>query len=102
MSLLSECFNSPYGTQYFKEYAERVPDGASCEALKNAAIKNKVGLSALFNFIVVHVLVLKVYLIGGSIPEVSDGSFYNTSTVWCPQGQLLATHRKIHLFDIGL
>ena len=42
--LLSECFNSPYGTQYFKEYAESVPDGASCEVLKNAAIKNKVGL----------------------------------------------------------
>ena len=55
--LLSECFNSPYGTQYFKEYAESVPDGASCEALKNAAIKNKVGLSALFNFTVVHVLI---------------------------------------------
>ena len=51
---------------------------------------------------VVHVLIRKVYLIGGSIPEVSDGSFYNTATVWCPQGQLLATHRKIHLFDIGL
>ena len=43
----------------------------------------------------------QVYLIGGSIPEVSNGKYYNTSTVWCPQGQLLATHRKIHLFDIG-
>lgn len=43
----------------------------------------------------------KVYLIGGSIPEVANGSYYNTSTVWCPQGELLATHRKVHLFDIG-
>jgi len=81
---LPECFNSPYGTQYFKEYAEPVPSGASCEVLKDAAIKNK------------------VYLIGGSIPEVSNGKYYNTSTVWCPQGQLLATHRKIHLFDIDI
>ena len=48
---LAECFNSPYGTQYFKEYAESVPNGASCEVLKNAAIKNKVGLSVLFTFI---------------------------------------------------
>ena len=39
-----ECFNSPYGTQYFKDYAEGVPDGASCDALREAAIKNKVGL----------------------------------------------------------
>ena len=39
----SECFNSPYGTQYFKDYAEGVPDGASCDALREAAIKNKVG-----------------------------------------------------------
>jgi len=81
---LPECFNSPYGTQYFKEYAESVPNGLSCEALKDAAVKNK------------------VYLIGGSIPEVSDGKYYNTSTVWCPQGNLLATHRKIHLFDIDI
>ena len=39
---LIECFNSPYGTQYFKEYAESVPNGLSCEALKDAAVKNKV------------------------------------------------------------
>jgi len=81
---LPECFNSPYGTQYFKEYSEPVPSGPSCQALKEAALKNK------------------VYLIGGSIPEVHDGKFYNTSTVWCPEGNLVATHRKIHLFDIDI
>jgi len=81
---LPECFNSPYGTQYFKEYSEAVPSGPSSQALKEAAAKNK------------------VYLIGGSIPECHDGKFYNTSTVWCPQGNLVATHRKIHLFDIDI
>jgi len=81
---LPECFNSPYGTQYFKEYAESVPSGPSCEALRAAAVENK------------------VFLIGGSIPECSEGKYYNTSTVWCPQGSLLATHRKIHLFDIDI
>lgn len=25
MVLLPECFNSPYGTQYFAEYAETIP-----------------------------------------------------------------------------
>jgi len=81
---LPECFNSPYGTQYFASYAESVPDGPSCQALKEAAIKNK------------------VYLIGGSIPEEQEGKFFNTSTVWCPEGNLVAKHRKIHLFDIDI
>jgi len=81
---LPECFNSPYGTQYFKDYAEKIPAGPSCEALRAAAAENK------------------VYLIGGSIPECSDGKYFNTCTVWCPQGNLLATHRKIHLFDIDI
>jgi omega-amidase len=81
---LPECFNSPYGTQYFASYAESVPSGPSCQVLKEAAMKNK------------------VYLIGGSIPESCDGKFYNTSTVWDPEGMLVAKHRKVHLFDIDV
>jgi len=81
---LPECFNSPYGTQYFKDYAEEIPEGPSCLALQEAAKKNK------------------VYLIGGSIPEFQNGRLYNTATVWCPEGHLLATHRKMHLFDIDI
>jgi hypothetical protein len=34
---VQECFNSPYGTQHFPEYAEHVPGGASTEALAEAA-----------------------------------------------------------------
>lgn len=81
---LPECFNSPYGTQYFKEYSEPVPSGPSCQALQQAAKDNK------------------VYLIGGSIPESCEGKLYNTCTVWCPEGNLLGTFRKIHLFDIDV
>jgi len=81
---LPECFNSPYGTKYFKEYSEAVPSGPSCQLLKETARENK------------------IYLIGGSIPEAADGKLYNTSTVWCPEGNLLAVHRKIHLFDIDV
>ena len=40
----AECFNSPYGTQYFKDYAEEIPEGPSCLALQEAAKKNKVSL----------------------------------------------------------
>jgi len=81
---LPECFNSPYGTKYFGEYSEPVPDGPSCQLLKETARKHK------------------IYLIGGSIPEKADGKLFNTCTVWCPDGNLLAIHRKIHLFDIDI
>ncbi|KAF9582872.1 hypothetical protein BGW38_010644 [Lunasporangiospora selenospora] len=84
--VLPECFNSPYGTGYFPEYAESVKDGASVKAL-SAMAKDA-----------------KVYLIGGSIPErdLTDDKVYNTCTIYNPAGELIATHRKVHLFDIDV
>ena len=38
---LPECFNCPYGTKYFPEYAESIP-GESSNALKQAAQDHKV------------------------------------------------------------
>jgi omega-amidase len=38
----------------------------------------------------------------GSIPEREDSRLYNTSLSFGPDGQLLAKHRKIHLFDIDI
>ena len=35
-------FNSPFGTKFFPEYAEPVPDGHSCQVLSQAAKNNKV------------------------------------------------------------
>jgi len=85
---LPECFNSPYGTKYFPEYAEPIEGGPTCKALKEAAEKHK------------------VYLIGGSFPErqIVDGQekLYNTSTVWSPEGNLIGEFRKLHLFDIDI
>ena len=45
-----------------------------------------------------------VYLLGGSIHERSatPGMFYNTSVLFDPTGEIIATYRKIHLFDIDL
>lgn len=87
---LPECFNSPYGTKYFAEYAETVPDGYTSQQLSSVARE------------------LGIYVIGGSIPE-RDGSaddatakLYNTCTVWSPAGELLAKYRKMHLFDIDV
>lgn len=45
-----------------------------------------------------------VYLIGGSIPEreESTGKIFNTLTAYDPLGKRIATHRKVHLFDIDI
>ncbi|XP_019868765.1 omega-amidase NIT2 [Aethina tumida] len=81
---LPECFNSPYGTKFFNEYAENVPKGPTSDMLSKAAKENS------------------IYLVGGTFPEVEDNKFYNTCTVWNPEGKLIAKYRKMHLFDIDI
>ncbi|KAI9590831.1 putative nitrilase family protein [Syncephalis fuscata] len=81
---LPECFNCPYGTQHFGDYAESIP-GETSQALSDIAKETN------------------VYLIGGSIPERdSTGHLFNTSVVHGPDGNRLAVHRKVHLFDIDV
>lgn len=36
-----------------------------------------------------------VTLVGGSVPETSDGHLYNTCCVYGPDGSLLGKHRKV-------
>ncbi|XP_026854648.2 omega-amidase NIT2 [Electrophorus electricus] len=81
--VLPECFNSPYGTGFFAEYAEKIP-GESSQALSETAKE------------------FEIYLIGGSIPEEDGGKLFNTCSVFGPDGKLLVKHRKIHLFDINV
>ncbi|XP_058812739.1 omega-amidase NIT2-like [Topomyia yanbarensis] len=83
---LPECFNSPYGTQHFAQYAEEIPAGETSQSL--SAVAKQLG----------------IYLIGGTIPEKigTENKIYNTCTVWSPEGSLMATYRKIHLFDIDI
>ncbi|KAK9452410.1 carbon-nitrogen hydrolase [Limtongia smithiae] len=83
--VLPECFNSPYSVAAFPEYAEPIP-GQTTTFLSALAKDNS------------------IYLIGGSIPErdESDGRLYNTSLSFSPTGELIAKHRKTHLFDIDI
>lgn len=80
---LPECFNCPYGTSYFPEYAESIP-GNTTDMLSKLAKE------------------CKVYVIGGSIPEREGEKLYNTCAVFGPQGNLLGKFRKMHLFDIDI
>jgi len=47
---------------------------------------------------------LGIYLLGGSLLEVIPGSSkaYNASLLFDPKGNLVASYRKIHLFDVDL
>jgi len=84
MIVLPEIFNCPYRTKLFPEYAEPYP-GVTTNFLSNLAREKK------------------VLLVGGSIIEQDEsGKLYNSSFVFDEQGNLLARHRKIHLFDIDL
>lgn len=90
--VLPECFNSPYGTDHFPEYAEVLPeegqdgDSETFKALKELAVQHE------------------IYLLGGSIPEreSASGKLYNTSLTFSPNGTLIGKHRKVHLFDISI
>ncbi|KAK0178066.1 hypothetical protein PV328_002047 [Microctonus aethiopoides] len=84
IAILPECFNSPYGTQYFHQYAESIPSGETSLAISKAASDHD------------------IYIIAGTIPEKDDDKLYNTCTVWDNQGRLIAKHRKMHLFDINI
>ncbi|EEQ85041.1 hypothetical protein RJZ56_005749 [Blastomyces dermatitidis] len=91
--VLPECFNSPYGTQYFPKYAETfLPSPPSKEQSPSFHTLSTLASEA------------KAYIIGGSIPEFAPESnkYYNTSLVFSPTGTLIATHRKTHLFDIDI
>jgi predicted amidohydrolase len=45
-----------------------------------------------------------VWVLGGGMPERSDDPArpYNTSVLVDPKGQIAATYRKVHLFDVSL
>jgi len=96
--VLPECFNSPYGANHFPAYAETIgykpgepydPAQSKSDTIRMlSAVAKETG----------------AWLVGGSIPEreTSTGNLYNTTTVYSPQGELVALHRKIHLFDIDI
>lgn len=86
--VLPETFTFPYSIRLFREYAEHIPHGETSKFLSQLArLKN-------------------VSIVGGSISEKtednSDKFNYNTSTVFNAQGELIAKHRKVHLFDVDI
>lgn len=84
--VLPECFNSPYAVDQFRNYAEQIPAGETTSLLSSLAKKHE------------------VFIVGGSIPELDKESdkVFNTSLTFSPEGEIIAKHRKVHLFDIDI
>lgn len=91
--VLPECFNCPYGTKYFADYAEGIPAvGSDCTASASPTVA-AIGKAARDN---------QVWIVAGSIPECDDAKkLYNASMTVDPQGVLRGLHRKVHLFKIN-
>ncbi|KAI8959849.1 carbon-nitrogen hydrolase [Daldinia sp. FL1419] len=93
--VLPECFNSPYGSNYFPQYAETLLPGPP-----------SADQSPSYHALSAMAADTQTFLVGGSIPEAdpdpSTNKYYNTSLIFGPDGALLASHRKVHLFDIDI
>jgi omega-amidase len=80
---LPEMFSCPYETTMFPKYAE-TGEGQTWTAMSEMAAESH------------------QYIIGGSIPELDSGRYYNTCYVFDREGKQIGKHRKMHLFDIDV
>lgn len=83
IAVLPEMFCCPYDNACFRAYGETA-GGEAQRMLSDAARE------------------LEIYVVGGSLPELEGEAVYNASFVYGPSGELLARHRKVHLFDIDV
>ncbi len=84
LAILPEMFNCPYELHCFADYAQTAQESSALRKLAQAARQ------------------LGIWVVGGSIPELENGKVYNTSFTFSPDGQIVAKHRKAHLFDVDL
>ena len=82
--VLPEMFNCPYSNDKFIEYCENESDSYTLKKISSLASQNN------------------VYILAGSIPEKEDEKLYNTSYLFDRKGEIIAKHRKMHLFDIDV
>ena len=83
IAVLPEMFNCPYSSRYFRSFAED-ENGESLVEMSRWAKKNG------------------IILVGGSVPEKDGDKMYNTCYVFDRDGELIAKHRKAHMFDVQI
>ena len=101
--VLPEMWNCPYGNEFFATFAEEIEvDLGSSVAEKGAGDSMLASPSPSFEAMQKIAKEKKVVLFGGSIPTRKDGKLYNTCFVFDSDGTLIATHHKLHLFDVDI
>ena len=83
LAVLPEMFCCPYQHKYFRPYSEPA-GGPVWQALSDAARTNH------------------IWVVGGTFPELDGEKLYNTCFVFDREGNQVARHRKIHLFDAAV
>ncbi|WP_299525017.1 carbon-nitrogen hydrolase family protein [uncultured Methanobrevibacter sp.] len=82
--VLPEMFNCPYSNEKFIEYCEEETNSFTLSKIAKLANENN------------------IYILAGSIPEKEDLKIFNTSYLFDKTGNIIAKHRKMHLFDIDV
>lgn len=82
--VLPEMFNCPYSNDKFIEYCEKEKDSPTLTRISALAREHE------------------VYILAGSIPEKEKEKLFNTSYLFDKSGNIIAKHRKMHLFDIDV
>ncbi|XP_072953240.1 omega-amidase, chloroplastic-like isoform X2 [Typha angustifolia] len=84
--VLPEIWNCPLSLENLSKYAEDIDaeEAPSISMLSEVAAQQN------------------ITIIGGSIPEKTNGRLFNTCCVLGPDGKIKAKHRKLHLFDVDI
>ena len=82
--ILPEMFNCPYSNEKFIEYGEEEKDSHTLNKISKLARENN------------------ICILAGSIPEKENDKLFNTSYLFNRNGEIIAKHRKMHLFDIDV
>jgi omega-amidase len=86
-------FNAPYTKNYMLKFKEPLlPDYKTNEKCETSKLLSHLSKT------------LGKYIIGGSFPEEVPGEdkIYNTCLCFNREGDIVAQHRKLHLFDINI
>ncbi|KAL6606832.1 hypothetical protein ACP70R_042485 [Stipagrostis hirtigluma subsp. patula] len=84
--VLPEIWSCPYSMETLPSYAEDIDGGAS----PSISMLSEIAAAR------------KITIVGGSIPEKTSGKVFNTCCVIGPDGEIIAKHRKLHLFEIDI
>ncbi len=83
IAVLPEMFCCPYDNSWFRKLSEK-EGGPAYKAMSSAAKESG------------------IYIAAGTIPESENDNVYNTAYVFDRNGDQIAKHRKMHLFDIDI